>query len=288
MPFPSSQIAARFREAVASGRMAHAYLLQGGDRAALRRLAEELAAAVLKAPPEKHPDFHCVEPGSKSRRIRIEQMRDLEKNLQLKSYAGGRKVALICEAERMCIGGSEAANAFLKTLEEPQEDTLILLTSNAPQLILPTILSRCVRLSLKDEGEAEALSEGDRKFLETWFGYVKPGPLRAYARAALFGRRCQELREEIEASIEPAEDEEEEGTAKALLEGEFLLARQRLLGSLQKAVWERSRAEGASPSTETLQTLRSLEGLHASLSQNVDTALATERAALAIEGLIAG
>ena len=88
-----------------------------------------------------HPDLHVVQPESKSRRIVIDQIRELEHSIQRKPLVGGSKVAIIHDADRM---QPQAANAFLKTLEEPPPGSLILLLSTVPEAILETVLSRCV------------------------------------------------------------------------------------------------------------------------------------------------
>jgi len=286
MPFSSDEIVARFAEAVRAGRLSHAYLLHGADRNRLRELGERLAEAVLQAPPAKHPDYYLIQPESKSRRIRIEQIRDLEKSLHLKAYAGAVKVVLLCEVERMCLGGADAANAFLKTLEEPQPGTLLLLTSAEPQIVLPTILSRCVRLHVQD-GEGISPTPDESEFLSQWYGSEKPGPLRAYARAALFTQRCQQLREAIEEAASETEtaegDDDSEEAFKALIEGETLLARRRLIATLAETAWKQA-ADTAD--LATVHTLRALEELNSSLLQNVDPSLSIERATLAIEGLV--
>ena len=286
MPFSSDEIVARFAEAVRAGRLSHAYLLHGADRNRLRELGERLAEAVLQAPPAKHPDYYLIQPESKSRRIRIEQIRDLEKSLHLKAYAGAVKVVLLCEVERMCLGGADAANAFLKTLEEPQPGTLLLLTSAEPQIVLPTILSRCVRLHVQD-GEGTSPTPDESEFLSQWYGSEKPGPLRAYARAALFTQRCQQLREAIEEAASETEtaegDDDSEEAFKALIEGETLLARRRLIATLAETAWKQA-ADTAD--LATVHTLRALEELNSSLLQNVDPSLSIERATLAIEGLV--
>ncbi len=295
MPFPPDEIVSRIARARSDGRLAHAYLLAGEDRNGLKALGLRLAGAILNLPateaPDRHPDFHLLQPESKSRRIRIEQIRDLEKALHLKAYRGGYKVALLCEVERMCLGGADAANAFLKTLEEPQPGTLLLLTSAEPQAVLPTILSRCIRLPVADHGVEE---EAFDAFAADWFrAEGRPaGPLRAYFRAALFSSRCQELRDEIEGAAKAAAREtddasdEAEEMMKAAVEGEYLLARRRLIAALERAAWGAGEKDGVSsqPDSTAFRAVRALEELNASLLQNVDQNLAVERAALALEG----
>ena len=118
------------RRAHAGGRLGHAYLLAGGQPAA--DLATQLAALVVGAPVDRvltNPDVHVVEPESKSRRIAVEQIRDLESALRLRAsttVAGGRKVGIIREADRL---NTQSSNAFLKTLEEPPAGSLLLLVT---------------------------------------------------------------------------------------------------------------------------------------------------------------
>ena len=79
----------------------------------------DLAALRIECAPESalaHPDMHMVQPESKSRRIVIDQIRDLEHAIQRKPLLGSSKVAIVHDADRM---QQQAANAFLKTLEEP-------------------------------------------------------------------------------------------------------------------------------------------------------------------------
>lgn len=82
--------------------------------------------------------------------IGIDQIRDLERKISRKPYLGKFKTAIIPEAEKLT---QEAQNALLKTLEEPPEDTLIILTAPKESFLLPTIVSRCKIIRLKAEAE---------------------------------------------------------------------------------------------------------------------------------------
>jgi DNA polymerase-3 subunit delta' len=99
---------------------------------------------------EEHPDLFHLRPSGKARIITVEKTRGLISNLQQSSNQGGAKIALIHEVDRM---RKEAANAFLKTLEEPPRDTFLILLTTRPYSLLPTIRSRCLqaRFSLGDE-----------------------------------------------------------------------------------------------------------------------------------------
>lgn len=91
--------------------------------------------------------------------IKINSIRELKRNLSMTSMQNGRRVVLICNAEQMT---TEAANAFLKTLEEPHENVTIFLASSRIEMILPTILSRSQQLRcepLNDNLLAQALEQ---------------------------------------------------------------------------------------------------------------------------------
>ena len=80
--------------------------------------------------------------------ITVEQMRDLMQTVHLKPAQAALKVAVIVAADRLNV---QAANAFLKTLEEPPADSTLILLSTEPQRMLETILSRCLRLNFAGE-----------------------------------------------------------------------------------------------------------------------------------------
>ncbi|MDP3142846.1 MAG: DNA polymerase III subunit delta' [Candidatus Omnitrophota bacterium] len=88
-----------------------------------------------------HPDVHWIT-SDDSGSIKIEQVRGIEGRIQLRPYEAKKKVFIIVEAQDLT---PEASNALLKTLEEPPQDSLIILTSAHADQLLPTILSRCQR-----------------------------------------------------------------------------------------------------------------------------------------------
>src|ERR1700678_3572199 len=162
--------------------MGHSYLLTGDRAESLENCALGLAGQVLGGAPQEHPDFHSVRPESKSRHITGEQVRELERELYLRPFTAPLKVAVIFDAERMCLGGAGAANAFLKTLEEPPALTLILLTSGRPAMLLPTIISRCLRLDLGFE-DIDSSTTHEPDWIHHWRAEEGDPSLRAYARA---------------------------------------------------------------------------------------------------------
>jgi len=150
-----------FRHAVGSERLAHAYLVLGDPTGSALTFAEKVCAYLLcpatgerpcgacpacrRVAAHTHLDIFRIEPEKKSRIISVEAMRDFMRELRQTSYEGGWKIGLIFFADRF---NEKAANAFLKTLEEPPAKTLIFLLTDAPQVLLPTIRSRCQCLTV--------------------------------------------------------------------------------------------------------------------------------------------
>jgi len=104
-----------------------------------------------------HPDVEMVEPDGAN--IRIEQVREIERKLTMAAYEGRKRVYILDPADAL---GLEAANAFLKTLEEPPSDTMFVLVTDKFSYLLPTILSRCQHIpfyTLKLEEVARIVAE---------------------------------------------------------------------------------------------------------------------------------
>ena len=97
-------------------------------------------------------DVHLIEPESKSRKILIEQLRDLEHQLQMRSFFGHKKIGVLVDADRLTDG---AVGSFLKTLEEPPNGSLLLLLSALPEQLPDTILSRCIEIPLQAPASRE-------------------------------------------------------------------------------------------------------------------------------------
>jgi DNA polymerase-3 subunit delta' len=100
-----------------------------------------------------HPDFRWVSVIPDKKEIGIDQLRALSEALSLRSYRGGAKVALIDPAEAMNI---KSFNALLKTLEEPPEETYLLLATSRSDRLPRTIASRCMRLRVPLPAAADA------------------------------------------------------------------------------------------------------------------------------------
>lgn len=288
MPFQTSWVEEKIGAALEVNRLAHAYLLTGALLADMEELFYQIAAKLLEVDSiENHPDLHIVRPESKSRRILIEQIRDLEHELHLKPYKAPRKVAGIFAAERMCIGSAEPANAFLKTLEESPENTILFLISDSPQMLLPTIKSRCLHLPIKQA--MRSFSDSDLAFAREWVDQRGNPVDVAYRRAVLLTEHWQELKAELQekskALLKEAETEEDEKALIAQVESDFIFLRDQTLQLLLNQLWQRQK-EGHFSFTDLDMALHAFDDLRSALNKNVDLSLAVERCCLKIARVI--
>src|ERR1700737_4345236 len=142
-------------------RLGHAYLISGPAGSGKREVAAKLASTVNGTDADdvfssKAREIFVAEPESKSRRILIEQIREPEHGLQMRGGEGRRKVAIIAEADRL---QPQAANAFLKTLEEPPANSLLLLLSGLPAALPDTTVSAVIFIPLTADGEEIEMPE---------------------------------------------------------------------------------------------------------------------------------
>jgi len=198
MAFSIEQALSLLRKARDNDRLAHTYLITGPDGSGTREVAAGLAGILVghETAPLKHPDVHVAEPESKSRRITTEQVRDLERELQMRSLRGGRKVVVIFDADRLV---ENAANAFLKTLEEPPRTSHIILVSSFPEQLLETILSRCIEIPLQS-GVPRELSDRQLRLAELLRQFFA-GPRPELPRIFSLVRDVQSLMAEAKAAI---------------------------------------------------------------------------------------
>lgn len=207
-----------------SGRLGHAQLLCGPEALGKRAVAEALAARLLCETPVDepscgrcrsctlrqagtHPDLRIVTfeevPKSSPPRLRtelvVEQVRNIGESMQMTSQRGGAQVVLIDPADAL---NNAAANALLKTLEEPADNRFLLLVSALPQRLPATIRSRCQRIEFNLPQPEEALdwlraqghvAERARLALDAAHGH--PGLADAWLRAGHLALREETLKE---------------------------------------------------------------------------------------------
>jgi DNA polymerase-3 subunit delta' len=316
------------------GRLAHAFLITGEAGSGKSELAAKVISLVnppentegenlfgeAEAVEEKSLDelegdlVRIIRPQSKSRRIRVDDMRVLEKSFHVASAPGKWKIGVVLHADRM---NESAENAFLKTLEEPPEDSLLLLLSDAPDLLLPTILSRCVNIPLIMTSEARVTSAAQDELLASLATVAKQGlgdistalTLRAAFSGILARRRVEiskvnelSLKEETARYKNTTEGDwlkRREEFYKAHTESEYLNEREKLLevliawmGDVVRQKCDVSRLDFPSEKAVTkrvaesyelsnlLQRMDAMEGLRANLETNVSEQLALEVAFL--------
>ena len=322
MPFSRTTALEYLRRAHEHNRLAHAYLISGPPGSGKQLLAADLASLVNGTAANdvfsaKAREIFVARPESKSRRIVIEQIRDLEHALQMRASNGRRKVAIISDADRL---QTAAANAFLKTLEEPPKDSLLLLLSALPEALPETILSRCIAIPLASNGQRQS-NDKDEKLvtLLQQVSHQRSWTIQsAYRLAQEYQRLLRAVREEVKRETDEALKREQtrykdatdgawlderEQYYKALTESLYLERRAGLIETLfawwtdvlraSNGVAHRNlphaKKETAALATrfstaEILKRIRCLEELRDNLGRNIHEMLAIEVAFLRIFG----
>jgi DNA polymerase-3 subunit delta' len=151
------------KDEIKKDRISHAYLFSGQNGIGKFKLAFEFSKAVFckeleldscgscincrKMIHQNHPDFKKIAILDDKNAISIDQIRELKKEIAYKPYESDRKIYIIENAEEMT---KEAANSLLKTLEEPPSFATIILLAEDTGKMLPTIISRCQQIKLKN------------------------------------------------------------------------------------------------------------------------------------------
>ena len=174
LPYPwHKELWQSFNQLIDNQRLPHALILNGLEGVGAENLAYTLAyrmlcnnvdngvacgqcSGCLTLQAGSHPDFYLLQPQEKSKFIKVDQIRSLCESVAKTSQQGGWKVAIIFPTEAMNIA---ASNALLKSLEEPEPNTLIILVSSRLSAIPMTIRSRC---------RIESLSMPSAEIAQTW------------------------------------------------------------------------------------------------------------------------
>jgi len=189
--------------AIDTGHAAHGYLVVGDLRGACDVLTDRLLRKLFpnetaQIETKCHPDVCWLRPSGKSRTIKVQKtdsdpspgMRDaIVEPMSTTAFSGGWKVGVIVSADRL---QSAAANAFLKSLEEPTPKTLYLMLTDQPDVILPTIVSRSQRIDLP---LSEGLLEGE--------DYEAVAEAFAAKDASALAAKLAELKDEADDSDVP-------------------------------------------------------------------------------------
>lgn len=159
----------RFHKLLVSERLPHALILPGREGDGAQLLAQTLARTALCSTPEfghpcnhckscllhqaeTHPDYFKLEPSGASLTVKVDDIRLLVEKFAATSQISARKVAVIFHAETM---NTAAANALLKTLEEPPGNALLILVTEGTRPLLPTVRSRCQPITMNRPTLAE-------------------------------------------------------------------------------------------------------------------------------------
>ena len=310
MPFTTNQAFELLKRAHASGRMPHALLVTGAPECGTNRLALQLAALLCDAKADSlenlmHPNCRVVRPGSKIRTITINAIRSVEPFLTLCLPEGETKLVIVCEADRL---SDDSANSFLKTLEEPPPQTLIVLITEMPSKLLPTIRSRCIRLDIADSSMEEHINEAQKRFLPAVraalanLGSDVAALALRYDFQELLAREREEISDRITSAVKAEAKSISEGTdirdweaqqkdtTAAAIETEYLSRRTQMLELLTlcfgQAVLVASHAPDVKPITPEIETvaqkfpvanliarMHSVDDLRKDLNYNVQEAL---------------
>tara|TARA_B100001093_G_scaffold265833_1_gene254272 strand:- start:384 stop:1313 length:930 start_codon:yes stop_codon:yes gene_type:complete len=228
--------------AIRDNRLAHALLIHGQNLKQVESFAYELTSKLIEVSQtddgvEWHPDVFSVRPSKKSRIISVDDTRELIRNIQHSPQKGDRKVALIYEVDRL---NASAANAFLKTLEEPPLNTTILLLTTRPYSLLATIRSRCqlFRLPTSNQSLADPRAlEWLRRYREWLSGllHARPGGKGTIPHyiMGLYGL-IEQFRHIIEAITKETWKEQSQNLPEELGDGERIALESRISISLRQ------------------------------------------------------
>ena len=237
MPFKTDHALSLLNRAQQLGRLGHAYMITGPRGTDLESFATQVLGLVSPARHQTLEDWAqegavILRPQSKSRRITIGDdasevgtIRYLERMIHRTTGPSGFKLGIIVDAERMNV---QAQNAFLKTLEEPPDRTLLLLLTSQPGQLLTTILSRVIEIPLMPPAEGRKFDTHEQKLLgvlQQLSSRASGSISAALALKADFQAIIDALYDEIKEEQE-AEFEKEQDHYKQTTDGSWLKQRE--------------------------------------------------------------
>lgn len=244
MAFSPERALQYLQRAHKQNRLAHAYLISGPAGSGKSTVAARLAAKLNNTTPEQvfkaqAPDVFLTEPASRSRRIVVDQIRSLERALQLRASDHRKKIGIIRDADRM---QAQAANAFLKTLEEPPENSLLLLLTTLPEALPETIVSRCLSLPLQSPSELEQSAEEAEllRMLSAAADQERSGIEAAYRVSQGIQRSLESIREQIKDE-HAAALKNEEARYRNTTDGTWLAEREDYYKALTESIYRERR-----------------------------------------------
>lgn len=290
-----------------NNRLGHGILLHGESYSYLCAIAEAIAGTLLSTATGKalsHPDCFTLRPSGRARLIKIgseserrngewpqNSMRRLVNDLQKTANQGGRKIAIVYEADRM---NPQSANAFLKTLEEPAPGSTLFLITCRPYDLLDTIRSRCLNFKIPSQ-RARSIHPDWITWCcsyRTWLGQLIVGPKKGQASQLIFAAYGLNLRfqsimtsladdawERQKTSAPTPTTDEEKSAMEAGIERR---CRKQLLSEIEKETVKYARdieAENPNqlPVSALKQSIESLEKVAHLLELNFNLASALER-----------
>ena len=222
------------RNGFETGRLAHAYVIEGSPRGNGLHFAESVLKLLFCAGEDKpcnecvscrlvqshkHVDTLWIEPQSKSRQIKADEIRDLVHRMTQTSFDGGWKAGIILAADCM---NTNSANVLLKTLEEPPPKTIILLVTDSSQVLLPTIISRCQKITLSDPSAGGGTAVWNKSLMQLLCELPPHGGLDAARLAGrlkgIFDSVKSEISDAVEEEFSDADEGLDESKIKVILE----------------------------------------------------------------------
>lgn len=245
MSFTLDQAFTLIERAHVEQRLAHAFLISGPNGEDLKSLTVRIASRINGWDATSLDDLKMrgaivLEPESKARRIKVEAMRVLERQLQMTS-SSTYKLGIIVDADRQT---EQAANAFLKTLEEPPANSLLLLLTRMPEQLLTTVRSRCVRVPLfrSERGGWEMTPEQEQLVNALGQHFLGPlNPSRALTLMGAFSEILRGIKDRIEKENSFAYKEEVEAYGKTT-DGAWLKDREEYYDDLGESQYQEERA----------------------------------------------